>query len=181
MKIIKRIAIWLGIALFFLFIASVVIAIVFEDEIGQELVNQINKELVSDMKVEKFRLSLIKGFPNVNADLQNIVVPDNHDGILLEAKSMSFKMGLIGLLTSNIKLKTVLIENGALFVQVNRNGKANYFINKPSKQDIVSAQMNFALSLDEAILKDIELIYIDERGQARNEVTIRRCDFLGKI
>jgi len=40
MKIIKRIAIWLGIAFFFLFIASVVIALMFEDEIGQQLVTQ---------------------------------------------------------------------------------------------------------------------------------------------
>ena len=72
MKIIKRIAIWLGIAFFFLFIASVVIALMFEDEIGQQLVTQINKELVDDLKVESFRLSLIKGLPNVDADLQNI-------------------------------------------------------------------------------------------------------------
>ncbi|MEM6321357.1 MAG: hypothetical protein AAF960_27110 [Bacteroidota bacterium] len=44
MKILKRIMIWLGIALFFLFIASIVIAIVFEDEIGQQLVTEMGDE-----------------------------------------------------------------------------------------------------------------------------------------
>ncbi len=181
MKILKRIAIWLGIAMFLLFIASIVLAIFFEDEIGQELVNQINKELVSDIKVENFRLSLIKGFPNVNADLQNIIVPDSNDGVLLEAKSMSFQLGFLGLLTRNLKMKSVLIEDGALFVKVNRNGKVNYFINKPTKQDIVASQMSFSLSLDEAILKDIELIYVDERAKQEMKLQLEDASFSGKF
>ena len=181
MKIFKRIAIWFGIALFFMFVASIVIAIVFEDEIGQELVNQINKELVDDLKVENFKLSLIKGFPNVNADLQNIELPDNRNGILLEAKSMSFQIGLFGLLTSNLKIKSVLIEDGALFVEINRKGKANYLISKSTKQNVAAAEMNFALSLDEAILKDIELIYIDERSKQEMKLQLEDASFSGKF
>jgi len=181
MKILKRIVIWLGIAMFFIFIASIVLAVFFEEEIGQELVNQINKELVSDIKVENFKLSLIKGFPNVNADLQNIIIPDSNDGVLLEAKSMSFKLGLLGLLTRNLKMKSVLIKDGALFVKVNHNGKANYFINKPTKQDIVAAQLNFSLSLDEAILEDIELIYVDERAKQEMKLQLEDATFSGKF
>jgi len=67
MKFVKRIALWFGLAFLILFIASIVIAVVFEDEIGQKLVTEINKGLVDDLKVENFRLSLIKGFPYVNA------------------------------------------------------------------------------------------------------------------
>ena len=165
MKLIKRIALWFGLAFVILFIASVVIAVVFEDEIGQRLVTEINKGLVDDMKVENFRLSLIKGFPNVSADLQNVIVPDNRKGVLLEANSMSFKIGLLGLLTSNLKIKSVEIEDGALFVAINRKGKANYFISKPSSQNVAAAEIDFRLSLDNATLKDIELIYIDVRSK----------------
>ena len=153
MKLVKRIAIWFGLAFVILFVASVVIAIVFEDEIGQKLVTEINKGLVDDLAVENFRLSLIKGFPYVNADLQNVTLPDNRKGVLLEAQSMSFKMGLFGLLTSNLKIESVVIENGALFIEINRKGKVNYFITKPSKQKVAAAEMNFALSLDKATLK----------------------------
>ena len=52
MKLIKRVALWFGLAFVLLFIASVVIAVVFEDEIGQQLVTEINKGLVNDLKVE---------------------------------------------------------------------------------------------------------------------------------
>ena len=131
-NIIKRLFIWLGIALFFIFIGSVIIALMFEEEIGQQLVTKINQELVADLEVESFRLSLIKGFPNVSADLQKVVLPDNRNGVLLEAENMSFRIGLLGLLTSNLKIKSVLVENGALFVEIDHNGKANYFIQKPS-------------------------------------------------
>ena len=160
MKLVKRIAIWFGLAFLILFVASIVIAVVFEDEIGQKLVTEINKGLVDDLEVENFRLSLIKGFPYVNADLQNITLPDNRKGLLLEANTMSFKIGLLGLLTSNLKIESVVVENGALFIEVDRKGKANYFITKPSTQNVATAEVNFALSLDKATLKDIELIYI---------------------
>ena len=181
MKIIKRIAIWLGIALFFLIIASIVIAIMFEEEIGQQLVEEINKELVDDLKVENFTLSLIKGFPNVNADLQQISLPDNKKGILLEAERMSFKIGLLGLLTSNLKIKSVLIEKGALFVEINKKGKANYFITKPKKNQVASTEMSFDLSLDEATLKDIELIYIDNRGKQEMKLQLEEASFSGRF
>jgi len=182
MNILKRIAIWLSIALFFLFIASVVIAIMFEDEIGQQLVTEINKELVADLEVENFRLSLIKGFPNVNADLQNVILPDNRKGVLLEAKSMSFKMGLFGLLTSNLKVKSIQIEDGALFVDINRKGKANYYITKPAKNNATSSmERKFALSLDEAILKDIELIYVNEQSKQEMKLQLEDATFSGKF
>ncbi len=181
MNILKRIAIWLGIALFFLFIASIVIAIMFEDEIGQQLVTEINKELVDDLEVESFRLSLIKGFPNVNADLQNVVLPDSRKGVLLEAKSMSFTMGLFGLLTSNLKVKSIQIEDGALFVDINRKGKANYYITKPAKNNAASMERSFALSLDEAILKDIELIYVNEQSKQEMKLQLEEANFSGKF
>ena len=181
MKIIKRIFIWLGIAAFFLFIASIVIAVIFEDEIGQQLVQQINKNLVEGLKVEKFRLSLIKGFPNVNADLQNVVLPDNQQGVLLEAKSMSFKIGLLGLLTSNLQIKSVLVDDGALFVRINRKGKANYFITKPSEQEMAAADLNFNLSLDEAVLENMELIYIDERAKQEMTLQLEEATFSGQF
>ncbi len=181
MKILKRIAIWLGIALFFLFLASIVVALVFEDEIGQQLVSQINKELVDDLKVESFRLSLIKGFPNVDADLQNVVLPDNKKGILLEAKRMSFKIGLLGLLTSNLKIKSVQIEDGALFIGIDKKGKGNYFIAKPTKNNVASADMSFALSLDQAMLKDVELIYVDERAKQEMKLQVEDATFSGKF
>ncbi len=181
MKLVKRIAIWFGLAFVMLFVASVVIAIIFEDEIGQKLVTEINKGLVDDLEVENFRLSLIKGFPYVNADLQNIVLPDNRKGVLLEARSMSFKIGLLGLLTSNLKIESVVVENGALFVEINRKGKANYVITKPSEQNVASAELNFALSLDQATLKDIELIYIDERSKQEMKLQLENASFSGNF
>lgn len=182
MKIIKRIAIWLGIAFFFLFIASVVIAVAFEDEIGQRLLAEINKELVSDLQVESFRLSLIKGFPNVDADLQKVTLPDNQGGVLLEAESMAFKIGLFGLLTSDLQVKSVLVEDGALFVSVNRRGKANYLITKPSKNQAVTTETgSFALSLDEAVFKNIELIYVDERAKQEMKLQLDNASFSGKF
>ena len=58
MKLIKRIALWFGLAFLILFVASVVIAVVFEDEIGQKLVTEINKGLVNDLEVENLTMDM---------------------------------------------------------------------------------------------------------------------------
>lgn len=181
MRFFKKLFLWLGISFLLIFLASIVIALLFEDEIGQTLVTQINKELVNELEVENFRLSLIKGFPNVSADLQNIVLPDNKEGILLEAESMSFQIGLFGLLTSSINVKSVLIENGALFVEIDRRGKANYFITKPKEKNTARAEMNFSLSLDEAILENIELIYVDKRSKQEMKLLLDKANFTGEF
>ncbi len=180
-NIIKRLFIWLGIAFFFIFIASIIISLIFEEEIGQQIVTQINQDLVADLEVADFRLSLIKGFPNVSANLQKVVLPDNRNGVLLEAENMSFRIGLLSLLSSNLKIKSVLVENGALFVEIDQRGKANYFIQKPSKNKANTASSSFGLSLDEAILKDIELIYIDKRAKQEMKLQLEDASFSGEF
>ena len=181
MKIIKRIIIWLGIALFFLFLASVVIAIFYEEEIGQQLITEINEELINELSAEKFRLSLIKGFPNVNADLQNIVLMDGRENVLLEAESMSFKIGLWGLLTSNLTIKSVLVEKGALFVEIDQWGKGNYFITRSDRDEKDPSVLNYDLSLDQAVLSNMELIYIDKRVNQEMKFWLDNATFSGNF
>jgi len=87
------------------------------------------------------------------------------EGTLLEADNLSFRFGLFSLFTSKMKMRSVVIQNGALFVRINKRGKANYDILKSSGEEAEqNKSSDFALSLEEAVLEDVELIYIDERS-----------------
>jgi len=178
----KKALIWFLVFFFVLVLASVAIAFFFEKQIGQQLITAINKELVDDIKVEEFELSLLKGFPNVSARLNQVQVPDNRGGVLLEAESMSFNIGLIGLLTSNLKFGSVLVENGALFVDIDRRGKANYFISKPAANEAAaSGGSDFSLSLKEAILNNIELIYVNRQTVQELKWLLQDAQFSGEF
>ena len=175
----KKALIWFLILFFAIVLASVAIAFFFEKQISQQLISAINKELVDDIKVEDFELSLLKGFPNVSASLNGVQVPDNKGGILLEADAMSFNIGLIGLLTSDLNFGSMLIENGALFVDIDRRGKANYLISKTTETK--SANNDFSLSLKEAILNNIELIYVNQQTKQELKWLLQDAQFSGEF
>ena len=177
----KKILLWFFIFFLVVFAASVTIAIFFEKQISQQLITAINKELVNDIQVEDFELSLLRGFPFVSARLNKVQVPDSRDGLLLEAESMSFRIGLLSLLRSNLDINTVLIENGALFVEVSRKGKANYAITKETEEKAAMTGSNFSLSLKEANLKNMELIYIDEQSKQEIKMFLQDAVFSGEF
>jgi len=177
----KKILLWFFIFFLIVLAASVTIAVFFEKQISQQLITAINKELVNDIQVEDFELSLLRGFPFVSARLYNVQVPDSRDGLLLEAETMSFRIGLLGLLRSNLHINTVLIENGALFVEVNRKGKANYAITGETEEKAAMTGSDFSLSLKEANLKNMELIYIDEQSKQDVKMFLQDAVFSGEF
>ena len=178
----KKILLWILLIFAIVLIASIGIAVAFEKQIGQQLISAINKELVYDIEVEDFELSLLKGFPYVSARLNNVKVPDKRKNLLLEAETMSFNIGLLGLLRSNLNIGNVIIENGALFVEIDRRGQANFLITKESEEDQAAMTgADFSLSLKEATLNNMELIYIDRQSKQEMKLLLQNAFFTGEF
>lgn len=163
----KKILVWGAIAFGLLFLTSIVIAAFFEDEIGQKLISEINKEISTELIVEDFSLSLLAGFPDVSASLVNVSLKDNQKGNLIEAGNVSFKIGFFSLFGSNIKVKSVEISDGAVYVTRDRKGRVNYDILKKGEVQkasvSTSSSSDLGISIEEASFKDVELIYTDKK------------------
>ena len=145
---------------FILMTISFTIAHFFEDEIKDKLVDAINSQLKTELKIESFTLSLLKGFPNVSAELSNVVLDgtfSNDIAPLLEASTVSFSVPLMQLFSDKIDIKSVLIKDAALGIYINSKGIPNYRILKPS--DNPDSSSDFHLGIEEAILQNVEIIY----------------------
>ncbi len=178
----KKVLLWILLIFAIVLIASIGIAVAFEKQIGQQLISAINKELVHDIEVEEFELSLLKGFPYVSARLNNVKVPDKRKNLLLEAEAMSFNIGLLGLLRSNLNIGNVIIENGALFVEIDRRGQANFLITKENEEEQAAmAGADFSMSLKEATLNNMELIYIDRQSKQEMKLLLQNAFFTGEF
>lgn len=157
----------LGLAFLLLAAASVVIAAFFEEEIGERILAELNQQIETELKVENFELSLLAGFPNVSARLNDVILKDKGKGNLLEANEIAFKIGFFSLFSSNINVKSVKISDGALYIKRDRKGRVNYKIWKekaPSKEKQASATPStLGISIEKAAFEDMELIYIDEQ------------------
>ncbi len=161
--IIRKIAIWLGIGIVVLLILSAIIASVFQDQIVSKLVTELNKQLKSELSIGSSDLSIISSFPNVSATLEDVYLEDAFEESLLEAKEVSFKLGLFSLLGSTIKLKSVIVKKGALNVHIDRKGKANYDILVESQDTTETGEVG--IEINEARLKNIALVYNDDKAK----------------
>lgn len=177
-RFLKRIIIGLAIVMLLLVLAAVVIAGFFQDAVGRKLIAEINKQLTTELTVGDFDLSLLRGFPNATASLHDVVVMDQFGEGLLEAKDMAFHFRLLSLFGSQVKVHSVKISNGALNVHIDKRGKNNYDIFKPSESE---SESNFNISLKQAKLEDIELAYRDDKLRQEMLTRVEEADFSGEL
>jgi hypothetical protein len=182
-KFLKRLAIILLIFFIVVLGALAIITSLFEDSVGRKLTTEINKQLKSELSIQGFDLSVFRAFPSVAANLEGVQLEDSQGGTLLEADEISFRFGLLSLLSSSIKVSSVVISNGALHIRVDKNGNTNYdiFRESSSTEEGASSGSSTAISLEQAQLTDIELIYQDMSTQQDVAALIKEALFSGQF
>lgn len=142
------------------------------------MIKEINKQLTTELKVGSFDLSLLRGFPNATASLRDVVVVGKFGEGLLEAKTMDFHFRLLSLFGSNVKVHSITIRDGALHAHIDKNGKTNYDIFKPSESE---EESNFSISLEKARLENIELAYQNDKLKQEMLMLVEKADFSGQF
>lgn len=179
MRVLKKIFFGLLILMLLLLGAAIFIASVFEEKIGRAVITEVNNGLKSELKVRDFDLSLISGFPNASVGLYDVELKDALGGVLMEAEKLSFRFGLFSLFGSTIKVHTVSVENGALFVKVDKRGRENYDIAKESGEPAESSELG--ISIEEAIFENMELIYENEKVKETIVLTLDQMNLSGEF
>lgn len=189
-RFLKRFAIISLIVIVGLVGIAAILASIYEDQIGARIIKEINEQITSELRVNAFKLTVVSSFPNVAANLNGVSLTDNQDGLLLETEQMSFRMGLLSLLSSKIKVKSVKVSDGALNIAIDGRGNANYQIFKTSETqgegtpgDAAETEEDAGptISLALAILEDIDLIYTDESTNQEMLVNVKNASFSGEF
>ncbi|MCB0518326.1 MAG: hypothetical protein H6577_06105 [Lewinellaceae bacterium] len=177
-RALKRTGIGIGATLLLLVLGLVVVAGFFQEAVGRKLIKEINKQLTTELKVGSFDLSLLRGFPNATASLRDVVVTGKFGEGLLEAKTMDFHFRLLSLFGSNVIVHSVTIRDGALNARIDKGGKTNYDIFKPSDSE---GESNFSISLEKARLENIELAYRNDKLKQEMMAQVEDADFSGRF
>ena len=183
-KFAKKFFIWSSILVLAMVMVLVIIAAFFEKQISDRLVKEINNQITTELTVGEFNLNLLSGFPSASADLHDVILDDAMKGTLLEAEKLSFRFGLFSLFSSNIKVNSVVIEDGSLYIKIDKKGRANYNVllqDEPKTKQASVESSEFGLSLDEAKLNRVELIYVDERMKQRAQMHVRKLVASGEF
>lgn len=175
-KHIKRGLVGLVAAVVLVVVAAVVIAAFFQEAVGKKLISQINKQLKTELKVGSFDLSLLRNFPDATASLHDVTLMGLGKTRLLEAQEVAFNFRLLSLFEDEVKVHSVAVRDGALKVLVDKAGKANYDIFKPSK---TNEESKFNIALKTAKLERMELIYEDQKLRQEMMTQVESATFSG--
>ncbi len=170
-KFLKILFIALGVILVLLIITP----IFFKKPIEKIVKEQINNTVNAKVDFKDFKLSFIRGFPNVYIALEDLTVVGTGDfekDTLLSFKSFSVKVDLISAIKmKNIKVKSVLLDYPKISAKVLRNGKANWDIMKPSvdtikKVDTIpSKPVDFGANLKKFEIRHAFIKYQDDTSK----------------
>ncbi len=153
----------------------------FADKIGNAVISELNKGLKHGISVKKYDLTLVKYFPNAAVTLHNVKVPDaRNETALLEARELAFRFKLFSLFGSNIKISSVVINDGAIFVKRDKADNFNYDIWKESS-DSNEQEGELSLKLEEARLNSMEFIYMDEKDKQDMKLNIGNANMAGEF
>lgn len=187
-RLFKRLFLVLGLLVGLMTVAIMVISSLFSDQIGERVVREINQQLKSELRVEGFELSFLKTFPNVGANLRGVSLKGADQEDLLVAEELSFRAGLLSLLTSKIELKSVVLSEGIIRIHVDKDGKANYDIRKEGAEisedntpQEESGDEGASINLEKATINNVQLFYSDAQTRQRLTADIFDAVFAGNF
>ncbi len=154
----------------------------FEDQIGERLVGVVNNNIATELRVDEVKLSLFSAFPRAAVHLNRVQLQDSQGGLLLEAEKVAFKFGLLGLIRSNYQIQSVTLSNGGIRVRINEAGQPNYHIFTTDTIQTTTdtiGKRHLNISLNEAVVSNMELIFEDEQQGAYVATTFLEGRFTG--
>lgn len=185
-KWLKRIVIYTAISLLVLVGAAVLATYLFEDEIKQYAVTQINKEIKTQIEVKDIRLSLFRKFPYASLEFMNVkcreASRDSSNRNLLEAESVFLQFSVWDLLHKKYTFKRLDIKNGKAFIHIEKDGYRNFDILKEKKTEKKKkTQKNDAFSFDRFSIQNMKVAFLNDPDNQEYRVDIRKFTLSGKF
>ncbi|MEI7594869.1 MAG: AsmA-like C-terminal region-containing protein [Bacteroidota bacterium] len=163
LRYLKITAATIGLLVLLVITACVTIVYFYEDDIIKYALNQIQKQINTDVNIEKVDLTIISTFPDASLVFTNISAnealakPSNKALFKFEKLKVSFNIWDI--FASNYTIKKVHLENGKCNIKVFEDGTDNFHFWK-TKSDSTSGG-KFSFNLNKVSIKDVSFQYLN--------------------
>ena len=139
MKAFKRILLSL-LVVTVLFVAFVVVVVqFFGDTLKKSALAQLNKSLVTEVKVKEIDISGFIDFPSISLDLKDIFIEENivkmgKSDTLLSCEHLYLQFNIFEVLSETYKINDIIIKDGYLNLFIDKDGYTNYNIFREEEQ-----------------------------------------------
>ncbi|NOT51254.1 MAG: hypothetical protein HOP10_08255 [Chitinophagaceae bacterium] len=167
MKVFKKILKITGITLLSLIVLAFLIPIVFKKQITRLVKKEINKSINAKVDFSDVRLNLLRHFPRVTIIVKDLSIVGSagfEGDTLLYAKKTEASANLFSVIKGkNINVYGAYLRSPRIHAWVNKNGKANWDIAKPSSSTSTDTSASaFKMSLKNYAITDGYIVFEDE-------------------
>jgi len=162
MSVFKKIIVSLLIFLALAGTSLYIISLRYEKIVSNAILSQLNKLLITEVKVDELSVSPWVELPYVSLEFKNVLISDplQDSDTLLSAKALFFHFNVLDLLREDYSIKKLGLADGLIRVKKNTQGEFNYKIWR-STDDSTSTILNLqSIKIDNSTLR-----YIDEASR----------------
>lgn len=154
----------------------VLIAYAFEGMIGRKIVAEVQDNLKTELTVTDVNFSLVLSFPYAALDLKGVTILGTDKQPMLKADLLRFKLNIWNIISSPLRIKAIVIKKGVFLLKTTTQGKNNYDILKPSKDE---TNEEVAFVLEKAVLDDVIIGFQNQKTNQDIGLTIKDANFAG--
>ncbi len=182
-KILRVSLISLGIAIGVVLLAAVLVPLLFEKQIKNLFISELNKSLATEVTLNQddIHLSLLKNFPNAAVVFNNIGIKESFvksNKHFLEAEEISLVFNVWDIFRGNYDITHIKVKNGFCHLITDKKGNINYKFWKDSEGESSS---DFSINLDKVDCENIDFQYLDYKYQQNIELLVYDCSLNGNF
>ncbi len=180
--VLERITFWLkrltiiGVSIL---VGLYLLAWIFEDKLGQVVLQLVKEELTTELEVGEFHLSFIRAFPKIQGSFTNVLLEDTSGDTLLACEKLAVHMKWSSLWSDVPSLDALLLESGAIHLITSKKGEPNYLVFREKAEE--DPDKPFALDIRKAILKNMLIQYVDLQKNQNIELNTHEAEIKGRF
>lgn len=182
-KILRRIFLFITLFPISLFLALVLLVFIYEDEVKKIILNELNKKLNVEIRIEPNNIdfTVVKTFPRAALQFKNVTafesIPfDKHD-TLFYAGLLSLEFNISDLWNENYNIRRLFANETDLRLKIDKDGNINYRLLKKDSLETKGKSMLFRL--EDVELQNSRLSYKNKKSQLKLNGNIHKLHLKG--
>jgi hypothetical protein len=184
-------SIFIGLILGVIILIGVLSAIgyIYEDEVSQYLIEELNENILTEIEAEDVNFSLIKKFPKASVEFKNVLA-HSKDGFYKEVKgyktdtlffaqSIFIKVDILDLIQDEISIQSIHFNKGNINLFTDHLGDPNYIFWKKHTSD--SVRKDFNIELSQVKITNAHILYCNDATNIIYRSLAEKIDFEGNL
>lgn len=184
-KRLVKIIFYLSLSFIFICIALVSLLFIYQDDVKQVLLGEINKHLKAEVKIDpkNIDLTIIKTFPDCSMQFNDILMLEalqiKKRDTLLYAGQLNLHFNISDIWNKKYDIKKIKLKNAIAKPCLTKNGRPNYIFWEEADNKNKSDSINFNLELIE--VENCHVIYRDKQKTFKTDLLIKNLNFKGNF